>query len=95
MSDFNIFMAPPAQQHPVRQIFRRNPSPRPVVADLVHFPAGAENEEYWTVRLYRDDFDANTAEDKLVIFNWVSDTIRLIRMVEPNCYVEVYERVPR
>lgn len=90
----SLLLPPPEHDHPVRQIFRKNPSPRPVVADLVHFPAGAENEEFWTVRLYRDDFEAHNAEDKLSIFNWVSDTIRLMRMVEPNCYVEVYERVP-
>lgn len=95
MSNLNIFTASPDQQHPVRQIFRRNPSPRPVVADLVHFASGAENEEYWTIRLYRDNFDSFSKEDQLVIFNWVSDVIRLIRMIEPNCYVEVYERVPR
>lgn len=85
----------PGEDHPVRTIFRNNPAPRPVRADLVHFDPGAENEEFWTIRLYRDDFDKNNSEDKLVIFNWVSDTIRLMRMVEPNCYVEVYERVPR
>lgn len=91
----NLFLPPPEQQHPVRQIFRKNPAPRPVVADLVHFPSGADNEEYWTLRLYRDNFETFSAEDKLVIFNWASDTIRLMRMVEPNSYVEVHERVPR
>jgi hypothetical protein len=91
----DLFMPLPDQQHPIRKMFRTRPAPRPVVADLVHFPAGAENEEFWTIRLYRDDFDNNSAEDRLVIFNWVSDTIKAMRIIEPNVYVEVYERVPR
>lgn len=81
--------------HPVRKIFRSMPAPRPVVCDLVHFRQVGETPEFWTIRLYRDDFDRNTAEDKLVIFNWVSEMVKTVRMIEPNCYVEVYERVPR
>lgn len=84
------------QIHPVRALFRSKPAPRPVVADLVEFPPGSQGEPpYWTVRLYRDDFDNNTDQDKLVIFNWVSDVIQTIRQIEPNCYVEVHERAPR
>lgn len=87
--------------NPVRAIFKSNPAPRPVVADLCYFPAvpdngaGEGNPEFWTIRLYRDDFDSFSAEDRMAIFNWVSDTIKKIRVVEPNCWVEVHERVPR
>lgn len=89
--------------NPVRAIFRTNPAPRPVVADLCYFPEVPEdvnngiegNPQFWTIRLYRDNFETFSAEDKMVIFNWVSDIIRSIRVVEPNCFVEVYERMPR
>lgn len=90
----NLFV-PPGREHPVRQIFRSKPAPRPVVCDLVHFEAEEQHPEYWTLRLYRDDFDSFPVEDRLVIHNWVSDTIKAIRLIEPNCWVEVYERVPR
>lgn len=81
--------------HPVRAAFKALPPPRAVVAHLVYFKPTDDNMEYWTVRLYRDNFETFSAEDKLVIFNWVSDVIQNIRTVEPNCWPEVYERVPR
>lgn len=89
--------------NPVRAIFRSSPAPRPVVADLCYFPEVKEdinngiegNPQFWTIRLYRDDFDSFSGEDRMAIFNWVSDTIKSIRAVEPNCWVEVHERVPR
>lgn len=90
--------------HPVRAIFRQNPCPRDgLVAHLVYFPPELDNTinppglvpEYWTIRLYTDNFNSFSAEDRMVIFNWVSDTLRLIRVVEPRCYVEKYEKVPR
>lgn len=81
--------------NPVRAMFKSLPPPRPVVCDLVYFEETDDNMEYWTIRLYRDNFESFSAEDKLVIFNWVSDVIRNIRTIEPNCWPEVYERVPR
>lgn len=87
--------------NPVRAIFMSNPAPRPVVADLCYFPEvpddneGNGNPQFWTIRLYRDNFDSFSGEDRMAIFNWVSDTIKKIRLVEPNCWVEVHERVPR
>jgi hypothetical protein len=80
----------------VRQIFKMMPAPRPVVADLVHFEeVPDESPEYWTIRLYRDNFDKFPAEDRLVISNWVSDVIRNIRLIQPLVYLEVHERMPR
>lgn len=82
--------------HPVQALFRSKPAPRPVVAHLVYHDPGPQGEpEYWTVRLYRDDFDDNSAEDKLALFNWASDVIKTMRTVEPHSYVEVLERAPR
>lgn len=87
---------------PVRAVFKSNPAPRPVVADLCWFPEVPEdvnngvegNPQFWTVRLYRDNFDSFSGEDRLVIFNWVSDTIKKMRIFNPNVWVEVFERVP-
>lgn len=86
--------------HPVRKVFKSNPPPRPVAADLVYFPRGTggdpDTPEFWSIRLYRDNFDRFSKEDQHVIFNWVSDTIRHMRIVDPNCFVEVFEsEVPR
>jgi len=81
--------------HPVRQIFKALPAPRPIVADLVHFEEVNETPEFWTLRVYRDSFESFNAEDKLVIHNWISDVIKNIRLVEPNCWLEVYENTPR
>ncbi len=85
--------------HPIRKVFQAMPAPRPVKAHLVYFPPGSgdspDTPEYWTVRLYRDDFDSNSAADRLVIFNWVSDIIAHMRKIDENVYVEVYERAPR
>lgn len=94
-------MTNPLFIHPIQAIFRsKQPAPRPVVTHLVHFPEieeepGQFRPEFWTVRLYRDNFDAFSKEDQLVIFNWVSDIIKSMRAVEPRSYVEVHERVPR
>jgi len=72
------------------------PPPRPVVCDLVFYEETDFNPEYWGVMLYRDNFETFSGEDKLVIFNWVSDVVRTIRNVTgANCYAEVDERVPR
>jgi hypothetical protein len=85
----------------VRAVFKSMPAPRPVVADLVHFPevpdnnAGGGNPEFWTVRLYRDNFDSFSAEDRLVISNWINELIRNIRTFQPLFYLEVHERMPR
>lgn len=86
--------------HPVRLAFKRKASPREnLVAHLIHHPEREEEgqllPEFWTVRLYRDNFDSFSAEDRLVIFNWVSDIIKDMRVFEPRSYVEVHERVPR
>jgi hypothetical protein len=81
--------------HPVEILFKMYPAPRPVVCDLVYFEPVGEQPDYWTLRLYRDDFEDNSAEDKLVLHNWISDLIYKIREYEPHTYVEVYERVPK
>lgn len=82
--------------HPVRKIFRSIPAPRDgVVAHLVSYPETEETPEFWTVRLYRDNFESFSTESKVVIHNWVSDILRNMRMIEPRVYLEVFERMPR
>lgn len=87
---------PPTNDHPVRRAFNSNPPPRDgLVAHLVHFEETEIAPEYWTIRLYRDNFDSFSGEDRLVIFNWASDTIKSMRVFEPRSYIEVEGRVPR
>lgn len=89
--------------HPIRKVFKSIPAPRDgVVVHLVHFEEeqagdgeGLVVPEYWTVRLYRDNFDTFSKEDQFVLFNWVSDIIRTMRLIEPRTYLEVFERMPR
>lgn len=82
--------------HPVRKVFRTIPMPRDgLVAHLVHFAEQEDAPEYWTLRLYRDNFESFSTESKVVIHNWVSDILRNMRMIEPRVYLEVFERMPR
>lgn len=91
----SLIVPPPPPNHPVRMAFNRKPSPRDgLIAHLHYFKESIESPEFWTVRLYRDNFDSFTAEDRMVIFNWVSDIIKDMRVFEPRSYVEVYERAP-
>lgn len=77
--------------HPVRRLFKTMPKPRPIEARLMYFESINETPEFWTLRVYRDEFETFKPEDKLVIHNWISDVIRTIRMIEPNMFLEVYE----
>lgn len=96
---------PISKEHPMRKVFNSHPmpelgkdiygEPRELACHLVHFEEQEDSPEYWTVRLYRDNFNFFTGEDRLRIFNWVSDIIKSMRVIEPRSYVEVHERMPR
>jgi len=82
--------------HPVRTVFNTMPPPRNgVVAHLVHHKAEEPLPEYWTIRLYEDNFNSFSGEDRVVIFNWISDMVRNMRIFEPRVYVEKFEGLPR
>lgn len=87
----------------VRTAFKSKPAPRPVLCDLVYHPPELDNSsnipdmkpDFWTVRLYRENFDSFSGEDRIVIYNWVSDIIAEIRKIHPRCYIEAHERTPQ
>lgn len=87
----------------VRTVFSSKPCPRAgVVCHLKYYPPQIDTSSayhdmqpaYWGVILYRDNFDSFSGEDRVVIFNWASDIVSSIRVVEPRCYVEMEEKVP-
>lgn len=69
----------------VRAGFRLHKPPAGLLADLVEF------EGYYTVRLYRDNFDKLTQMEQLASTEWVSKTIQNILIVS-DCYLEVWRR---
>lgn len=82
--------------HPVRAVFNSFKVPRPgVTVDLVYFAPQPDAPEFWTIRCYRDEFNALSGEDKVVVFNYISDIIKNIKAVEPNVWPEIYETAPR
>lgn len=52
------------------------------------------NSKYLTLRLYRDNFEEFSDNQRLGISMWISETMQLIRSIVP-CYLEVFESVPR
>lgn len=69
----------------VRTLFRQHRPPVGVVADLVEF------DSYFTIRLYRDNFDKQTNMTRFAAADWLQKTIDNISVVVP-CYLEVWKR---
>lgn len=73
--------------HPahVRDVFRMHTPPAGLLADLVEF------ETYYTIRLYRENFDKLTNMVRHSTADWLQKTIQAIEMLIP-CYLEVWRR---
>lgn len=69
----------------IQALFRMHNPPAGVVADLVEF------ETYYTIRLYRDNFDKLTQMIRFATADWIQKTIGNISVVIP-CYLEVWKR---
>ena len=69
----------------VKRLFRLYPPPAGLVADLVEF------EAYFTVRLYRDNFDKLTNMTRFATADWLQKVISSISVLVP-CYLEVWRR---
>lgn len=54
----------------------------------------AEYEEWLTLRMYRDNFEKHTREQKQVIALWVNEVMAEMRSVVPT-YLEVFAHVPK
>lgn len=70
----------------VRGLFHLKKVPNGLVADLVDFDSA-----YYTVRVYREQFDKFALPDQLAAMNWIGTTVDNIRSVIP-CYLEVWKR---
>jgi hypothetical protein len=53
----------------------------------------AEYEGYLTLRLYRDNYEEFSEDQKVALGIWISDLMVSIRAITP-CYLEVFENVP-
>jgi hypothetical protein len=69
----------------VMALFRTKKPPAGLLADLVEF------ESYFTVRVYRDNFDKLALPDQLAAMNWINTTMESIRVLV-DCYLEVWRR---
>jgi hypothetical protein len=69
----------------VQQLFHMYPAPAGLLADLVEF------EAYYTIRLYRDNFDKLTNMDRFATADWLQKVIQAISVLVP-CYLEVWRR---
>ena len=78
-------MDDPISLEEVRSLFRQKRIPSGLLAELVEF------EPYYTVRIYRDNFDKLALPDQLAAMNWIGETIGNIRTVV-DCYLEVWKR---
>jgi hypothetical protein len=61
---------------------------------LVHHDQTEDYPEWWTIRLYNDDFQSFSAEDRVVIFNWASDIIKTMRESGILVWPEKFEKAP-
>lgn len=80
---------------PARVIFSQfKPPRRGMAVDLVRHNT-EDYGEWWTIRLYQDNFDSFSGEDRVVIFNWVSDIIRTMRAAGIKVWPEKFDHTPR
>lgn len=69
----------------VQALFRMHNPPAGLLAHLVEF------EAYFTIRLYRDNFDKLTNMDRFATATWLQNVIGNISVLVP-CYLEVWRR---
>jgi hypothetical protein len=60
-----------------------------LVYDMVDY-----NGKYLTLRIYRDNFEEFSDDQKVGISLWISEVMTAVRQIVP-CYLEVFESVPR
>jgi hypothetical protein len=72
-------------------LFHWHPAPSGVLANLVRHDDLEGEPSYYTIRLYRDNFDKLTNIDRFATARWLETTIGNIQVVIP-CYLEVWKR---
>lgn len=72
----------------INQVFHLKPAPKGLIADLVWFPDG-----YYTIRLYRDNFDSLPESTRVSATEWVLETLTNMNKIIP-AEPEVWERPP-
>lgn len=53
--------------------------------DLVEF------KDYYTIRLYRDNFDVLPSTHRLAFSEWISEVIKIARLSDIRLYLEVFD----
>jgi hypothetical protein len=74
----------------VQALFRLTKPPAGLVVDLVEYQDEGDLV-YYTIRLYRDNFDKLTQMNQFATADWLSKTIGNIKALVP-CYLEVWRR---
>lgn len=74
----------------VQALFRLAKPPAGLLADLVEYADQGESV-YYTIRLYRDNFDKLSLMNQFATADWIQKTIQNIQMLIP-CYLEVWKR---
>lgn len=75
----------------VQSLFRMTKPPAGLVADLVEFTDEDGYPEYYTIRLYRDNFDKLTQMTRHATADWLQVQIHNISLLY-RCYLEVWKR---
>lgn len=75
----------------VQALFRMHKPPAGLLVDLVDYHDEDGTTMYYTIRLYRDNFDKLTQMNQFAATDWVQSTIENIQLLIP-CYLEVHKR---
>lgn len=74
----------------VKSIFHSDKPPvKGFIVDVVEF------DTYLTLRVYRENFESYTQQQRWSIIVWLNEKIAAIRNIGTQCYPEVYGNVPR
>lgn len=75
----------------VNAMFRMHKPPAGLVADLAEFKDEDGLVKYYTIRLYRENFDKLTQMNQFAAADWVQKTIENLSVVT-TAYLEVWRR---
>jgi arabinogalactan endo-1,4-beta-galactosidase len=69
-------------------------APRHGVHVFLSFHYEPDYGEWWTIQLSSKNFNSFSGEDRVVIFNWISDIIRTMRLAGIKVWPEKFEKAP-
>ena len=77
----------PPNYKSVHAAFSLKPAPRRLLADLCDYNFG----EWYTIRLYRDNFDSLPESTRVAATEWVLETLSRMNEIAPS-EPEIFER---